>query len=98
MSPFGLRKRLRSRTRNRKRALEAARTSHDVEQLIQGVQLVAKQFNDTLTRHSIVPIESVGKPFDPNLHQAIQQVPTHDKPPMTVLTEAERGYMLHDRV
>ena len=35
---------------------------------------------------------------DPNLHQALQQVPSPDKPPMTVLAEYERGYTLHDRV
>lgn len=83
---------------NLQRALDAARTSNDLAQLVQGVQMVAKQFTDALAKHSVVPIDAVGKPFDPNLHQAIQQVPTPDKPPMTVLMEVEKGYLLHDRV
>jgi molecular chaperone GrpE len=45
-----------------------------------------------------VPIEALGQPFDPNLHEAVQQIPSADYPPMTVLQEVERGYKLHDRV
>lgn len=83
---------------NLHRALEAAKTAPDVAKLAEGVQLVAKQFDDILGRHAVKPIDAVGKPFDPNLHQALQQVPAADKPPMTVLAEYERGYTLHDRV
>ena len=83
---------------NLHRALDAAKTSQDPQQLAQGVQMVAKQFADVLAKNAVVPIDAEGKPFDPNLHQAIQQVPTADKPPMTVLNEVEKGYTLHDRV
>lgn len=83
---------------NLQRALEAARMAQDGTKLIEGVQMVAKQFDDILAKHSVVPINAVGKPFDPNLHQALQQVPAPDKPPMTVLTECERGYTIHDRI
>jgi molecular chaperone GrpE len=83
---------------NLQRALEAARNGGDVAQLSQGVQMVAKQFDDILARHAIVPIGAAGQPFDPNLHQAIQQVPSPDQPPMTVLNELERGFKMHDRV
>lgn len=83
---------------NLHRALDAAKNASDVAQLAQGVQMVSRQFDEILARHSVVPISAAGQPFDPNLHQAIQQVPSPDKPPMTVLTECERGYKLHDRV
>ena len=83
---------------NLHRALEAAKTASDVAQLVQGVQMVAKQFDEVLAKHSVLPINAAGKPFDPNLHQALQQVPAPDKPPLTVLAEYERGYTLHDRV
>ena len=83
---------------NLQRALDAARTSNDPSQLVQGVQMVAKQFEDVLGKHAVKPIDAVGQPFDPNLHQAIQQMPAADKPPMTVLCEYEKGYTLHDRV
>jgi molecular chaperone GrpE len=83
---------------NLQRALEAARNGGDVTQLADGVQMVARQFDEILARYSIVPIAAAGQPFDPNLHQAIQQVPAPGKPPMTVLTELERGFRMHDRV
>ena len=69
----------------------------ELDQLVQGVQLVIKQFDDIFARHHILPIPSVGEPFDPNLHQAIQQVPS-DKPSMSIIEEFERGYSLRDRI
>lgn len=83
---------------NLHRALEAARNGGDVNQLAQGVQMVTRQFDDIFAKHSIVPIAAANKPFDPNLHQALQQVPAPGRPPLTVLQECERGYTLHDRV
>lgn len=79
-------------------ALRAAATSQNAEELITGVQMVAKQFDTALSAVGIAPIVSVGQPFDPNLHEAISQRPAADVPPMTVLDEVERGYTLHDRV
>lgn len=79
-------------------ALRAAATSQNAEELITGVQMVAKQFDAALSAVGIAPIVSVGQPFDPNLHEAISQRPSADVPPMTVLDEVERGYTLHDRV
>jgi molecular chaperone GrpE len=83
---------------NLHRALEAARNGGDANALAQGVQMVARQFEDILAKHSIVPIAAVDKAFDPNLHQALSQQPAPGKPPLTVLAECERGYTLHDRV
>jgi molecular chaperone GrpE len=80
------------------RAIAAAQSSRNCDELIQGVELVYRQLGDVLARHGLVPIEAVGKPFDPNRHEAVQQVPSVAHPPMTVLDEAERGYVLHDRV
>jgi molecular chaperone GrpE len=80
------------------RAIEAAAGSDSVDGLLQGVEMVWKQLGDALARYSVTPIESVGKPFDPNLHEAVQQLPSADHPAMTVLQEVERGYTLHDRV
>jgi molecular chaperone GrpE len=84
---------------NLHRALAAAEASGSVEDLVNGVRLVAKQIEATLGRHEIVPIEAgAGKPFDPNLHHAVQKVPTAEHPPMTVVQEVERGFTLKDRV
>jgi len=83
---------------NLQRALVAAQTAADATQLLDGVRMVARQFDEVLARHQIVAIEAVGKPFDPNFHRALQQIPSAEHPPMTVLTEFERGYQMHDRV
>ncbi len=80
------------------RALRAAETSKNVEDLLQGVSMVAKQLEDILSRHSVQAIEALGQPFDPHLHEALGQVPSADHPAMTVVQELERGYTLHDRV
>ena len=83
---------------NLRRALDAAKSAPDAAQLAQGVQLVLQQMENTFATHSIKPIPAEGQPFDPNLHQAIQQVPSEQHPPGTVVTEYQKGYTLHDRV
>jgi molecular chaperone GrpE len=84
---------------NLHRALAAAESSGSVKDLVNGVRLVAKQIEAALGRHEVVPIDAAaGKPFDPNLHQAVQQVPSAEHPPMTVVQEVERGFTLKDRV
>lgn len=83
---------------NLRRATQASQGTSDAGQLLQGVEMVLKQMEEALGRHSITPILTVGQPFDPNLHEAVLQQPSADYPPMTVIQEVERGYTLHDRV
>lgn len=83
---------------NLRRAVDAARATAGSEQIVQGVSMVLKQIDEVFERQGAKPIVAVGQPFDPNLHEAIQQIPSADHPAMTVLQEAERGYTLHDRV
>ena len=83
---------------NLHRALAAAETSKNIDELVKGVSMVAKQIENALSRHQVVAIEAAGKPFDPNLHQALQHVPSAEHPPMTVVQEVERGFTLKDRV
>ena len=84
---------------NLRRAIAAAEQSQNVDELRQGVEMVLRQFEEALAKHSISPIEaSPGQPFDPNFHEAIQQIPSADHPPMAILQELERGYRIHDRV
>ena len=60
--------------------------------------MVAKQFQDVLKGHSVEAITPDGQPFDPNLHEALTQVPSADHDPMTVMQVVEPGYQIHDRV
>jgi molecular chaperone GrpE len=83
---------------NLERALEHAKSSGDFESLRQGVAITHKLFGDTLSRHGVKTFVSVGKAFDPRLHEALQQVETTDLPPNHVLSEIIKGYCLHDRL
>ena len=83
---------------NVERALESARTSEDLAKLIEGIELVRVQLLDALARHGVEPLEAVGRPFDPNLHDAMFQRPGAGQPDRTVLEEMEKGYQMHERV
>lgn len=83
---------------NLQRAIDAAQNAENVQDLVQGVSMVLKQFEDVLSKHGITKVEAVGQPFDPNVHEAIQNMPSDEVPAMSIIAEAETGYVLHDRV
>ena len=83
---------------NLDRATAAARQAGETGPLVQGVAIVQAQLLDVLRRHGVKPIEAQGKPFDPNLHQAVMQQPAADVPPNTVVQVLEQGFTIHDRV
>ncbi|QDS89162.1 heat shock protein GrpE [Rosistilla ulvae] len=83
---------------NLRRAIEAAETSQSTEGLTEGVQMVAKQFVDTLGKFHCTPIPALGETFDPHVHEAISQMPSDEYPAGSVMIEATRGFQLHDRV
>ena len=78
---------------NLERAIEHAEKSDDGGKgVIQGVQLVLRQFGQALERTDVVGFEAAGQPFDPNLHEAISQIETDEAPPGTVVKVLQRGY------
>jgi molecular chaperone GrpE len=81
---------------NLERALAAAQG--DNGGLLEGVKMVSAQLQNVLNHHQCVRIETVGKPFDPNVHQAIAQEASSEYPAGTVSREAQSGYKLFDRV
>jgi molecular chaperone GrpE len=83
---------------NLERAIAAAQQAGDKGPLAQGVALVKSQLLDILRRHGVTRIDAQGKPFDPNLHQAVMQQPCGEVPPGIVTQVLEPGYMIHDRV
>ncbi len=80
------------------RAISSAELTGDMQTLLNGIKMVAQQFRDILKAHAAEPIDALGKLFDPNLHEALTQIPSADHEPMTVLQVVEMGYRLHDRV
>ncbi len=83
---------------NMGRAIEAAEQGGSPESLLQGFQMVWRQLESVLQRHHCKRIEALHQPFDPNLHEAISQVPSPEYPPGTVLQVTQVGFQLHDRV
>ena len=80
------------------RATASAEQTGDLQNLLSGIRMVSQQFRDILKAHAAEPIDALGKTFDPNLHEALTQLPSADHAPMTVLQVVEMGYRLHDRV
>ncbi len=66
--------------------------------VVQGAEMVARKFKQVLERRGVVAVEGVGKPFDPQFHEAIQQREDTSVPNNTVVQEFQRGYLLHDRL
>lgn len=82
---------------NLTRAVESARRT-DSPAIVAGVDLVVQEFLKTLKKYGVEPIDAVGRPFDPAIHEALQQVESEDAEPGTVVSEVQRGYLLAGRV
>ncbi len=85
---------------NLERAIEHAAAQHTAEDknpIIEGVQLVLRQFVTAFERLDVTPVDAQGQPFDPNLHEAISQQES-DQAPGTVVQVLQRGYRSGDRL
>ena len=78
--------------------LASARENKNFEALVQGLELIHKSFLKVLEDEGVSPIESKGKEFDPELHEAMMQVEKEGVEPNIVVDEHEKGYMLDDRL
>jgi len=65
---------------------------------VEGIQLVERKLRMVLESEGVTPIEAVGQPFDPNLHEAVVHEETREYPDNVVIDEVQRGYRLGDRV
>jgi molecular chaperone GrpE len=82
---------------NLDRAIDALRAK-GAEGITAGLDMVQRQLHEIMSRHGVEPIVAQGRPFDPNLHEAILQQPSLDHPEGTVVAEMSRGYTIRDRV
>ena len=78
------------------RALKAP--AGEANDLRSGLELIYRQFQDALQKLGVQPIESVGKVFDPRLHEAVEMVDTSEAPDHEVLDEFQRGYNYKGRL
>lgn len=66
--------------------------------LTEGVELTDRQLQSMLEKHGIKPVAPMDQPFDPNLHQAMFEVPNSGKPAGTVVQVLQPGYVIHGRL
>ncbi|MYK20139.1 nucleotide exchange factor GrpE [Candidatus Poribacteria bacterium] len=78
--------------------VETDDASPEITTFSEGVELVHKQLLTALSNHGLIPIEAVGKTFDPYRHEALMAVASDEIPEGEVMEEFRRGYMLHTRV
>ena len=83
---------------NLERAAVHADQASDANAVAEGVNMVLRQFVDTLGKIGVRRIASVGQALIPTQHEAIQQMETEDHPPGIVVAEVQRGYAMGDRL
>jgi molecular chaperone GrpE len=89
---------------NMRRALEAVgaelRSTADptIRALIDGVELTERELGKALEKHGVRKLEAQGAKFDPNVHQAMYEVPDPSVPAGTVVQVVQPGYMIGERV
>ncbi|MDB5108994.1 MAG: nucleotide exchange factor GrpE [Mucilaginibacter sp.] len=81
------------------RAEKAMETSTDVNAVKEGVALIQNKLNNLLSQKGLKPMQSIGTPFDPDLHEAITNIPAPtEELKGKVIDEMEKGYYLNDNV
>ena len=81
---------------NLERAMAAPNAT--LESLKEGVEMIQKQFKDFLKNQKVEAIEALGKPFDPNLHEVLNQQESEEHEENTVIEEYSNGFTLNGRI
>ena len=80
-------------------AINSANEKHKSESsLKEGLNLTLKEILRVFEKFNVIPIESKGKTFDPTYHEAVMQEETDEHPENTVISEMQKGYLIHDRL
>ncbi|MBC7713602.1 MAG: nucleotide exchange factor GrpE [Rhizobacter sp.] len=69
-----------------------------VQNIVKGIDMIRNQFLDVLKQSGLTQVESLGKIFDPNFHEAVAQQPAPGKEDQEIITEYQRGYLLNGRL
>lgn len=83
---------------NLDRALQSARGEATLERVAEGIDMIVRMFRGVLEKAGVRTIEPMGEEFDPNYHQAVQQVEGCDGRENVVVEVVQRGYLLDHRV
>jgi molecular chaperone GrpE len=81
------------------RSLEMSRPKkEEISVLFQGMEMILKNIHELLKKHEVFSMETKGKIFDPNFHEALMQTEKEDVPEKTILEEFQKGYMIQNKV
>ncbi|MEW6521188.1 MAG: nucleotide exchange factor GrpE [Thermodesulfobacteriota bacterium] len=83
---------------NLERAIEQGRKTDKAGDLLAGVELTYRGLLAALEKFELVPLQCIGAPFDPNIHEALAMEASGEVDPNCVLREFEKGYMYKDRL
>jgi molecular chaperone GrpE len=83
---------------NFERALAAGRGVQDAAALLKGVEMIYRQLQQVLEQEGVKPIEAVGRPFNPEYHQAVMRVESDEYEEGFVVEELQKGYMFKEKV
>ncbi len=83
---------------NFEKAKEEASNEFKNNQYFKGILQIKNQLQDFLKNQGVREIESLGKKFDPNLHEAVEEVEVKDKESGLIIKEIQKGYLLEDKL
>ena len=69
-----------------------------VQNIVKGIDMIRSQFLEVLKQNGLTQVESIGKIFDPNFHEAVAQSPAPGKEDQEIINEYQRGYLLNGRL
>ena len=78
-------------------ALDEAKKAKN-SSLLEGMEMVRKKLWKVLSCEGLCPIEAIGKPFDPHMHESVQEIETCHYPVGMVVQEVRKGYVLNGKV
>lgn len=80
------------------RSLKSGKEKLENDPFYKGVEMIYSKFLKVLESQGLTTMETVGKEFNVEFHDAMMQVPKSDVPPHTIIEEVEKGYLLYDKV
>ena len=74
------------------------RQDDKIKALLAGIEATSRELDAVFQRNGITRVEALGRPLDPNRHQAMIEVPSEEAEPGTIVQELQAGYMIKDRL
>lgn len=77
---------------------EELREDDKFKGLVAGIEATQRELERVFSQHGVTRVAAKGLPLDPNVHQAMMEIPSEDADPGTVIQEMQAGYLIRDRL